>query len=121
MFNTKSITLATAARVTADGSSAAVDVSEFQGIAKAILTAGATEGADHTIAIKLQHCDTSGGSYVDAGVAFTTLTNAAASHQEITFNADNLKPFVKVAHDISGTSTPAGTFAVILVGTKQRS
>jgi hypothetical protein len=115
------LALKASARITADNTSAAVDVSDFQGVCQVILNSSATEAADNTSDVKLTHCDTSGGTYTDvAGGAFAQVTNAGASLQVLTLNADNLKQYVKVFNDLGGT-TPAVTAGVLLIGTKQSS
>lgn len=119
MYATQSIALKAASRLAADNTSAAVDVSAFQGMCKVILNSSATEAADNTADVKLTHCETSGGTYEDVpNGAFAQVTNAAASHQELLLNADVLKKYVKVVSDLGGT-TPAVTNAVMLVGKKQ--
>lgn len=111
--------LKAASRITATNLSAAIDTADFQGICKVILNSSATEAADNTADVKLQHSDTSGGTYTDVtGGAFARVTNAAASHQEITLNADSFKRYVKVSSILGGT-TPAVTNAVSIVGKKQ--
>lgn len=119
MFNVQTVALKAAQRITADNTGTGVDVSAFQGMCKVVLNSSNTEAADNTSAVKLQHSDTLGGTYTDVTRgAFATVTNAAASHQEILLNADDLKAFVRVFNDLSGT-TPAVTFGVSLIGKKQ--
>lgn len=111
--------LRAAARITATNTGTGVDVSAFQGLCKVVLNSSATEGADHTSDAKLQHSDTLNGTYADVtGGAFAQVTNAAASHQELLLNADNLKKFVRVVNTLAGTS-PAVTYAVSIVGKRQ--
>lgn len=112
------ISLAEAARLsTTTTTSSAVDISDFTGNAKLVLNASATEAADNTLDVKLTHCATSGGTYTDAGVSFTQVTNAEASFQVLDFSVDGLKKFVKVVSTLAGTS-PKATRAVSLVGNK---
>jgi hypothetical protein len=114
------IALKAAARITADNNGAGVDVSEFQGICKVHLNSSATEAADNTSAVKLQHSDDNATWSDVTGAAFAQVTNAAASMQEMTLNADNFKKYVRVVNDLGGT-TPAVTAGVTLTGVKQRS
>lgn len=91
--------------LTATDTAAAVDVSSLHGLADVIANSSATGGADHTSTVKLTHCDTSGGNYTDvANGAFAAVTNAAASCQKITINADSLKKYVKVVSTLAGTN-----------------
>lgn len=107
--------LAVAKRITATDTSTAVDLSNFTGMAKVTLNSSATEGATMTSDVKLVHCDTIGGTYTDTGIAFTQVTNAAASFQILMRNIDGLKQFVKVVNTLGGTS-PAVTYSVQIVG-----
>ena len=116
-MNTQIISLAAAARLSATTTSNAVDVSDFTGDAFLVLNSSATEGAGQTSDVKITHCDTAGGTYVDAGIAFTQVTNAAASFQTQKFSVDGLKKFVKVVTTLAGT-TPFVTRSVELVANK---
>lgn len=119
MQRTQTLALRAAARITATNTGTAVDVSDFQGLCKVLLNSSATEGAGQTADVKLQHSDTSGGTYTDVPRGtFTQVTNTAASHQDILLNADDLKKFVRVVNTLGGT-TPAVTYGVTLVGVKQ--
>lgn len=114
------ITALTAAkRITADDTSAAVDLSDYTGNVLLVLNSSVMEGASQTSDVKLTHCDTSGGTYVDAGIAFDQVTTAGgASHQVKMVSTDGLKKFVKVVNDLGGTS-PAVTFDVQIIGKKR--
>lgn len=101
--------LATAARLTTTTTGPAVDVSDFTGNAKLVLNSSATESAGNTLDVKLTHSDTSGGTYTDAGIAFTQVTNAGASFQVIDFSVDGIKKFVKVVSNVSGAVTRSVT------------
>jgi hypothetical protein len=97
------------------------DLSAYSGFCHVILqSSAATVGTNPTLNVKLQHCDTSGGSYEDiTGAAFTQVTNAADTTQMITIKPDELKPYVKVIGTIGGTSTPTFGFGVSMVGCLQ--
>jgi hypothetical protein len=110
--------LAASVRLSATTSSAAVDIRDFHGQAKLVLNASATEAADNTADVKLQHCDTAGGAYTDAGVAFAQVTNASASFQVVDLNVDRLKRYVKVVSTLAGTA-PKVTLGVEIIGQKQ--
>lgn len=107
-------------RIAANDTSAAVDLSGFTGLALFTLNASATEGAGQTCDVKLQHCDTSGGTYVDAGISFAQVTNAGASFQSLLRDVDGLKQFVKVVGTLGG-STPACTYGITITGKRDAS
>lgn len=110
--------LAASQRIAADTNTAGVDLSAIQGNALFQLNASAPEGAAQTADFKLQHSDTQGGTYTDAGIAFAQVTTAGgASFQSVMANTDGLKKFVRVFADLGGTS-PAITFGVIVTGKK---
>lgn len=111
------IALSPAAAPTATATSAAVEISDFTGNAKVILDA-AQPAAGQTLDVKLQHSDTSGGTYTDTGISFTQVTNAGgASYQVQDISVDGLKKFIKVVRTIAGGAT-ALPHAVTLVGNK---
>lgn len=111
------IALSPAAAPTATATSAAVDVSDFTGNAQLILDA-AQPAAGQTLDVKLQHSDTSGGTYTDTGISFSQVTNAGgASYQAQNISTDGLKKFVKVVRTIAGSAT-ALPHGVYLVGNK---
>lgn len=110
------VSLAPAASLTATATSNAVDISDFTGAAKLVLDASAMGGTSPTMDVKLQHCDTQGGTYTDAGIAFTQVT-AAASFQVLDFAVDGLKKYVKVVSTLGGTS-PTVARSVQLIGNK---
>jgi len=99
------------------------DVTQWEGKALAILNSGpASAGTLPTLNVKLQHCATVGGSYVDiTGATFTEVTNAAALVEGITINVSDLNGFIRAVGTIGGTSTPTFDFSVELVGFKKAS
>jgi hypothetical protein len=105
---------------TASSVSAAFDVSPYEGVMAFTLAAGAaTAGSSPTLTVKLTHCDTSGGSYVDVtGAAYTVVTTVAGV-QKLVVNSDLLKGFVKADWTIGGTSTPTFPFGMIVEGVKK--
>lgn len=110
------IKLAPAARIgTTPTKGAAVDVSGLTGKCMLILNASATEGSGMTLDTKIQHSDTTtDGDFVDAGVAFTRVTDAAASHQVIEMDVDGFKKYIR-AVDTLGGSSPFVTRSVELI------
>jgi len=97
----------------------AIDLKDYVGDLKVILSTSAGGGADHTLDVKLTECDTSGGTYTDvSGAAWTQVTDAADSTEAITVNVDGLKRYVKAVATIAGTS-PTFDMALVAVGMKQ--
>ena len=106
-------------RRTATATGSAIDLRDYVGDIKFILSTSAGGGADHTLNVKLTECDTSGGSYTDvAGAAFTEVTNAADATESLTVSADSLKRYVKAVATIAGTE-PTFDMALVAVGVKQ--
>jgi hypothetical protein len=106
-------------RRTATATGSAIDLRDYVGDIKVILSTSAGGGADHTLNVKLTECDTSGGSYTDvAGAAFTEVTNAADATESLTVSADSLKRYVKAVATIAGTE-PTFDMALVAVGVKQ--
>lgn len=114
------IALSPAAAPTATATSAAVEISDFTGIAQLVLDAAAAP-AGQTLDVKLQHSSDNGvaDAYADAGFAFTQVTAAGASFQTQTISVDGLKKYVKVVRTIAGGTT-AHPHGVYLVGNKAR-
>jgi hypothetical protein len=103
-------------RITATDTSAAIDLSKYTGEVLFTLNSSAPEGAAQTSDVKLTHCDTSGGTYTDSGIAFDQVTTAGgASFQSKLRNVDGLKQFVKVVNTLGGAS-PAITYGVTITG-----
>jgi len=113
-----SVALCVPATLTATTNGAAVDVSRFTGIAKAILDASAAgDAAGETADVKLQHSVDGSTNWADVpGAAFTQVTNAAGAHQAVMLNTDSLHKYVRVVTTMAGTS-PSVTRSVSLVGT----
>lgn len=109
------IALAPASAPTGTQTSNFVDVSDLTGNVTLILDC-AQPAAGETLDVKLQHCDTSGGTYVDTGDAFAQVTNAGgASYQTLTVSGDKFKKFVKVVQTKAGGATALAR-GVYLVG-----
>ena len=121
MFKIKSSVVLAAASFAASTNGAGVDLVEYTGMTKFVLNSGqATGNANATADIKLQHSDTSGGTYTDVpNGAFTQVTNAGASHQELMINVDQVKRWVRAVVTLGGT-TPAVVAGVSMFGKKQQ-
>jgi len=93
------------AEKTANFDSTGVDISEAIGLITVTLKAKSTAGTNPTMLLKLQTCETVGGSYED--VATVTGTAAAATDLEFVVDKGKLKKFLAVNGVIGGTSTPS--------------
>ncbi len=94
------------AAVTASFQSTGVDVSQIEGQLALFLDGSNVAGSSPTMALKLQHSDTQGGTYTDVtGGGFTGLTTGAGS-QKLVVDADGLKKWVRIDGVIGGTSSP---------------
>lgn len=105
--------LAVSQSISATNAGTAVDISDFTGNCRLVLNSGAV-AATGTSDVKLQHCDTIGGSYVDTGISFTQVAQVA-SYQDIMRNVDGLKKFVKVVNTLGGGS-PVVAYSVSIIG-----
>ena len=97
--------------------SAASDLSVYDGELAMILNSAAGTGTTPTLDGKIQHCDTSGGTYADSGITFTQITNADSLQSKL-FQKSAVKQYIKFVGTIAGT-TPSFTFGASLVGLKR--
>ena len=110
------IALAPVSAPTGTSTGSAVDIVDFTGNAQLVLDCGAPAAAE-TLDVKLQHSDTSGGTYTDTGISFAQVTNAGgASYQVLSASVDGLKRYIKVVATKVGTTALARS--VYLVGNK---
>ena len=92
---------------TANGS--AIDLQGYEGSAAFVLSSEAM-GASVTLAVKLQECDTSGGTYTDVSSGwFTTTAANTAAFEQIALNVSDLKRYVRTNSTVAGGT---GTGAV---------
>ncbi len=107
------------AEISATGVSTAIDLlgavtanpsaaTNYEGQIALLLDAVNTSGSSPTLALKLTHCDTVGGSYTDVtGGGFTGLTTTTVNgRQKVVLNRAELKQFLQIAYTIGGTATP---------------
>jgi hypothetical protein len=82
-----------------------VSIANSVGEALVVLQAGAASaGSSPTLDVKLQHCDTAGGSFVDVpGGAFAQVTDATDSIQSMVIRPGTLKNFLAVAVTVGGS------------------
>jgi len=90
------------------------DVSALEGIVLVVLDANYVSGTS-TLDVKLQECDTVGGTYTDiTGAAFTQVA-VADSVQTLKLDIGSTKKFVRSVGVAAGTS-PVYTWGVSLIG-----
>jgi hypothetical protein len=111
-------TLFTPAARTATANGTGVDVTDFEGVAFALLTSAAGTGTSPTLDVKLQDSDDNSTFADISGATFTQVTNAAASQQLKAIDLSAARKFVRAVATIAGTS-PSFTCAVALVGIKK--
>lgn len=98
-----------------------VDVTAYEGVAVAVLDTTDGTGTTPTLDVKLQSCDTVGGTYADiTGATFTQVTDGSGSGgvEVIAFVVANAKAFVRAVATIAG-STPEFTLSVTFLGMKK--
>jgi hypothetical protein len=111
--------LAVPLSVTATANRAGVDVSQFIGVAIVLLTALNTAGTTPTLDVKLQDSPDN-TTFTDVpGAAFAQVTTGAGAIQSIGLNMDGVAKYLRVVDTLGGTSSPATTRSVILIGRKQ--
>ena len=109
--------LAVAASITATGNGAAVNVGDYQGIARLHLNAGPTNAGTDTI--KLQHSEDGSTGWADVPDGAFAAVGTSASEQTLTINSDRLLKFVRVVDTLAGATSIVRS--VTLVGIKQYS
>jgi hypothetical protein len=99
-----------------DSSGTQLDVGSYEGPIAVILDVAAA-GSGATLAFKVKHATSSGGTYNDvSGGGFTTVANAAAQ-QIIYLNKAALRRFIKL--DIVATGSPSAAVSASVVGFKK--
>ena len=118
-------TLLAAASRNASANGTGVDVSLYDGHAIVLLDIANVSGTTPTADVKLQECDTSGGTYTDLGAAgsvvpaaaFTQVTTVAGL-QKLGFEIQGTKKYIRAVLTLGGTS-PVYTCGCYLVGWKK--
>lgn len=95
-----------------------VDVSAWEGIGIAVLSSAAGGGTTPTLDVKLQDCDTVGGTYADIpGATFTQVDDTAGGSVEvITFDVSAAMGFVLAVGTIAGGGGQTFDFSVTVLG-----
>ncbi len=104
------------ATATATVTGQAIDLVAADGPCFATLQAGTVSGTSPTLDVKVQECDTSGGTYSDiTGATFTQIT---ASNKSQIINFKRSKRFCRLLGTIAGTS-PSFALAGQIYGFKK--
>ncbi len=113
---TYSVLKANAVVTGTDASGTQLDIGAYEGPIAVILDVAAA-GSGATLAFKVKHATSSGGTYNDvSGGGFTTVVNAAAQ-QIIYLNKAALRRFIKL--DIVATGSPSAATSASVVGFKK--
>ena len=103
--------------VTADTTSTAVNVAKYEGIAMALLTAGAGTSdtdASRSAVVTLYDADTTSDTFATTGYVFTTRVTTAGV-EGIMVDLANCKTFLKVVTDVTGTNISYAGIGVTLI------
>lgn len=103
------------ARKIASENGAAIDLQQYVGDLKLVLSASAGGGTTPTLDIKLQESDTAGGAFTDIPSGAFAQVAATSSTQSITIDADARKRFIRAITTITGTS-PTFDLALVALG-----
>ena len=94
-------------RTTGADPGAAFDLDTLIGEPVLVLeAAAASTGTDPALNVKVQHCATAGGTFVDAGVAFAAIAEAGGL-RSLVLDPALVHPFVRLVPTITGTGAPA--------------
>ena len=116
--NTAPVQLLVPATRTSSANGTGVDMKDYVGRIEVTLDVGAVSGTTPTLDVKVQECDTSGGTYTDiAGATLTQVTTANAIHS-IQVDIDAAKQFIRAVATLAGTS-PSFACGVNARGIKQ--
>jgi hypothetical protein len=107
------------ARQTSTATSAAFDLTDYEGQVRITATWSAGGGTSPTLNGKIQSATTSGGSYADvSGATFTQVTDGADSTESILVDTRVANGFIKYVGTIAGTS-PTFDGGVVITGEKK--
>lgn len=106
------------ARKTASENGSAIDLQQYFGDYKVVLSTSAGGGTSPTLDVKLQDSDDASTFADISGAAFTQVTSAAASTQSVDLDANAVKRYIRAVTTITGTS-PTFDMALVGVGVKQ--
>ena len=109
--------LAAVAAITASANGASFDTRPYGGEVRLALSSTAGTGTTPTLDVKIQHSD-DGTTWIDSGVAFTRVTNAASAFEVLAVTAEKFKRYIRVVDTVGGT-TPSFSRAVTFVGRRR--
>tara|TARA_Y100000114_G_scaffold50257_1_gene45860 strand:- start:70 stop:456 length:387 start_codon:yes stop_codon:yes gene_type:complete len=117
--NLEVVTVRSLAGTTANHTSAATSLVDYEGDVMLVLNATAGTGTDTpTLTVRIKQNDTSAGSYdFITGAEFTPVTDTA-SVQKLVLNSNAIKRFIKINAQVSGTN-PSFSYSVNLVACKK--
>lgn len=98
-----------------------IDLQGYQGKVKIVANIGAVTGTTPTLDLKVQDCDTSGGTYADLSTPVAFAQKAAAqanSVDSIVVDTRACRRFIKLYATAGGT-TPSFTIGAVCLGQKQ--
>jgi hypothetical protein len=106
--------------ITANVNGPAFDLLPYDDKAIIAMNSGATGGAGQTLDMKIQHSADGATNWADVVVspqgtnlAFAQVTNAGASSQQIEFNTNDLKRYIRAVATIGGGATVAAGVSII--------
>ena len=117
--NLEVVTVRSLAGTTANHTSSATSLVDYEGDVMLVLNATAGTGTDTpTLTVRIKENDTSTGSYdFITGAEFTAVTDTA-SVQKLVLNSNEIKRFIKINAQVSGTN-PSFSYSVNLVACKK--
>lgn len=99
----------------------AVDLRTYRGKVAVLLNiAAATAGTNPTMDVKIQDCDTSGGTFVDVAGLTGTQVTTADSLQAIAVDTELVRAYIRAVFTIGGTASPSFPCSATVIGFPQR-
>jgi len=101
--------------VTATGQGGAIDMLDYDGAATFFIAHNNTAGTAPTLACKLVHSETTGGTYTDVPNGAFAAIAATDGVKTVSVDVAQLKGFVKLDSTIGGTASPSfsNTFGAV--------
>lgn len=105
--NYKAVNLVSPQEIAASSNGSGVDTMGYGDDLVVILNTGAVSGTNPTLDVKLQECDTSGGTYTDiSGATFGQVSAANKLGVQRVNLTGTRKRYIRAAYTLGGTSTP---------------
>jgi hypothetical protein len=105
--------------VAATGADTGLDMAEYLGTLKVMLSARDASGSSPTLAVKLQESDSVGSGYTDVTSGAFTQVTTADSFQELVIDTRAIKRYLRAFWTVGGSSTPKFLASVVGVGAKR--